>query len=159
MPSTCSTAVGVPRARRSEKAHYVVATRYSAANRYLSYAVVIIAAVTGSGLFATLSNQNTALQFSLAALSLLAAAIAGYQRSAQFAARSVEHHKAGASWGEVVNAFEALREELNSREPTDKELEHLRHEMDRVTTQSPQIPQRAFRKFEIGQTYFYRDRR
>ena len=64
-----------PRARRSEEAHYFVATKFSAVNRGLSYAVVVFGVVTGSGLFATLSKQNKTLQLGLAVASLVAAGV------------------------------------------------------------------------------------
>jgi hypothetical protein len=146
-----------PRARHSEEAHYYVATRYSARNRGLSYAVVVIGVVTGSGLFATLSKQNEKLQLTLAVASLVAAAIVGFQRSAQYAALSVEHQKAGAAWGAIVSETEQLRQEIESRSqaPNDEAFDGLRKEMDAVTKGSPQIPQHYFDKFKVGQTYMY----
>jgi len=144
-----------PRARRSETAHYVVATRFSAANRGLSYAVVVFGVVTGSGLFATLSKQNKTLQLGLAVASLVAAGIVAYQRSAEYAARSVDHQRSGADWGVIVNEIEELRKQIQSRDPKDAELDRLRKEMDTVTKRSPQIPQRWFDKCKIGETYMY----
>jgi hypothetical protein len=146
-----------PRARRSEEAHYYVATRFSAFNRILSYTVVVLGVVTGSGLFATLSKQNEKLQLWLAIASLVAAAIVGYQRSAQFASRSVDHQRSGADWGVIVNETEELRKQVKSRDPIDAEFDSLRKEMDTVTKTSPQIPQRYFTKFKIGETYMYGD--
>ena len=144
-----------PRARRSEIAHYVLATRFSARNRRLSYAAVVIGVVTGSGLFATLSKHNEKLQLGLAISSLVAAAIVAYQRSAQYAARSVEHQRSGADWGVIVNETEELRKQIGSRDPKDAEFDRLRKEMDAVTKRSPQIPQWCFDKLKIGETYMY----
>ena len=144
-----------PRARRSEEAHYFVATRFSAVNRGLSYAVVVFGVVTGSGLFATLSKQNKTLQLGLAVASLVAAGIVAYQRSAEYAARSVDHQRSGADWGVIVNEIEELRKQIQSRDPKDAELDRLRKEMDTVTKRSPQIPQYWFDKCKIGETYMY----
>jgi hypothetical protein len=143
------------RARRSEEAHYFMATRYSTWNRGLSYAVVVIGVVTGSGLFATLSKQNGTLQLALAIASLVAAAIVGYQRSAQYAALSVDHQRSGADWGVIVNETEELRKEIQSRAPSDARFDRLRKEMDAVTKRSPQIPERVFTRFKIDKTYMY----
>jgi hypothetical protein len=147
-----------PRARRSEAAHYCLATRYSAWNRGLSYAVVVIGVVTGSGLFATLSKRNGTLQVILAVASLVAAAIVGYQRSAQYAALSVKHQRSGADWGGIANETEELRKEIQSRAPSDAEFDRLRKEMDTVTKRSPQIPQRIFDEHNLGDTYMYAER-
>lgn len=144
-----------PRARLSEEAHYVVATRFSMYNRILSYSAALIGLVTGSGLFATLSKQDEKLQLWLGIISVAGAAIVAYQRSQQFAARSTEHQKAGADWGPVVNVTEELREQIKSRDPKDSELDRLRRDMDDVTRRSPQIPQHWFNKFKIGDTYLY----
>lgn len=145
-----------PRAARSEEAHYCVATRYSARNRGLSYLVVVIGVVTGSGLFATLSKQNEKLQLALAVASLVAAAIVGYQRSAQYASLSVEHQKAGAEWGVIVNETEELRKQIETAHPSDADFDRLRKEMDAVTKRSPQIPQHDFVRLKVGETYMYR---
>jgi len=119
----------------------------------LSYTVIVMSAVTGSGLFATLSKQNESLQFALAVLSVIAAAIVGYQRSAQYAARSVEHQRAGAGWNPIVNQTEQYS--LSSTQPTDAALTRIEKEMDAVTKSSPQIPERVFKKFRIPETYLY----
>jgi hypothetical protein len=147
-----------PRARLSEEVHYRVATRYEKWNQRMSSAVILITAVTGSGLFATLSERSAWLHGALAGASVVAAMLAGYQRSLGYAAKSVEHQTAGANWGVIVNETEKLRQELRSRDPRDSELEHLRRAMDTVTKQSPQIPEKDFAKEHIALTYLYEPR-
>lgn len=144
-----------PRARRSEESHYVVATNFSQRNRRLSYAIVVLATLTGSSLFGTISKQHPNYQVALAVLSILTAIIAGYQRSTQYAALAVEHQRAGADWGEIVNRTEILWAQLESRDPTDAEMDRIRTEMDSVTKKSPQIPKKFFKQHKVAETYMF----
>jgi hypothetical protein len=135
-----------------------VATQYAKYNRRLSYIVATIGVITGSGLVATLSNQNKALQLALAIASLVAAAIVAYQRSAEFASESAHHQRSGAEWGVIVDETESLRQEVKSTtDPRDADFDQLRKQMEAVTARSPQIPARYFTKHKVDQTYMYAD--
>jgi SMODS and SLOG-associating 2TM effector domain family 4 len=146
-----------PRARSSEEAHYFVATAFTKWNQVFSISIVILAGLSGSGLVSSLAADSKAFRNVLAAMSLFTALIAAVQRSLQYAKRSVEHQGAGADWGPIVNSIEELRAELNGggRPPADEAIDGLRTAMDNVTKKSPQIPQRIFRRFKIGETYLY----
>ena|ERR1017187_3923869 len=145
------------RARNSQKAHYLVATKYSRYQAYVTIGLVVLTAFTGSALFATLSNQNSNFQLALAILSVASAALAGFDRSQRFLENAEKHRQAGAAWTNVVQQTELLWEQLPTNPPQDLDsrIAAIGKQMDEVTAKSPQIPERVFRKCQIGQTYVF----
>ena len=144
-----------PRARRSEQAHYRIATKFSFRNRWLSYLVIALAVVTSSSLFAELPDDHPNARWVLAGISMLAAFIVGYQRSADYAARSTDHQRSGADWGGIVSRTEMLRKQIGDQGVDDGVMNQLSADMDAVTKRSPQIPKRMFNKCKISETYLY----
>lgn len=145
------------RARNSQKAHYLVATMYSRYQAAITIGLVVLTAFTGSALFATVSNKNTNFQLALAVLSVVSAALAGFDRSQRFLENAEKHRQAGAAWTSVVQQTELLWERLPINPPLDLDLriDAIGKQIDEVTAKSLQIPERVFRKCQIGQTYVF----
>lgn len=146
------------RARGSQKAHYLVATRYSFRQDVVTIGIVILTAVTGSALFATLSNTDIRFKFALAVLAVVSAILAGFDRSKRYLENAEKHRQAGASWTDVVQRTEVLDAQLPTHSPADvdRQIADIGKEIDDVTTKSPQIPERTFRRLGLDDTYSFR---
>ena len=148
------------RARRSQQAHYLVATRYSARQAALTLAIIVLTAFTGSTLLAALPTNNTQLKLALGGVSILAAALAGLDRSKRYLENAEKHRVAGAAWNGIVHTTEILGVQLPQEVPNiDAAVDALGKSIDAVTSSSPQIPERLFKRLNIDGTYIYDPRR
>lgn len=146
-----------PRARKTEAAHYQVATEYSRRHDALTLLVVSLAAFTGSGLFATLSTKSARFKTVLAILSVIAALLAGLDRSLRYLERAEKHREAGSAWAAIVNETEELKPQLAAHPPEATRISSLAKLMNDITARSPYIPQRVFDRCGLGDTYMWPD--
>jgi len=124
----------------------------------MTFAVVALSALAGSGLFATLSTRNAGFKAGLAVLSVLAAILAGLDRSLRYAERAEQHRTAGAEWAGIVNLTEEMKASLPDHPPDEQRVEKLERQMTETTTKSPYIPERVFQKNCLAETYMWRGR-
>ena len=142
-----------PRARTTEKVHYRIATTYAFFRNAISLAIVILSAFTASTLFATLSNTHSSWKIALAIVSILAAVLAGIDRSTGFATRAENHRRAGADWCPIVNSIERARAQLPQHPVPSADIDKIDAEMAETTKKSPYIPEHYFKRYKLGATY------
>ncbi|MBV9872097.1 MAG: SLATT domain-containing protein [Frankiaceae bacterium] len=142
------------RARRSERAHYITAARYAKLHSLLTNAAVILSSVTASGLFASRS-QSGWYYIGFGVLGIIAAIVAGIDRSQRYAEQAERHRVAGAGWSVLVNETEelALRRKTNGLKESD--LDGLRKQMDDITGRSPSLPEWVFKGEDLEGTYLF----
>jgi hypothetical protein len=145
------------RARLSQQAHYWVATSYSRFQSRISALLIVLTVVTGSTLFATFSEKNAPFFLAGAILSMVSAAVAGFDRSQRYLENAEKHRQAGAAWTSIVQQTELLVEQLPDHPPTEARIDAIGKQIDSVTAKSPQIPERVFNRFKIGETFVFDD--
>jgi hypothetical protein len=144
------------RAIAAQHAHYFLATRLHRRNLALGLPVVIVTAVVGTSVFATLSAAegqiSPGLRVLVGSLSLLAAVLAAMQTFLRFAERSERHTQAG-DW------YSAIRREIEEllalppekRGDPKKALDLLRKELNKAGQIYPEIGEETWHR--VAQQY------
>jgi mannose/fructose-specific phosphotransferase system component IIA len=93
-------------------AHGMAADRTEALSRWLGVPVVVLTAIVGTSVFASLSDlgkSQVAVAVITGALSLLATALSSMQTFLNFAGRAEAHKRAGARFNALRSSLERLR--------------------------------------------------
>jgi hypothetical protein len=140
------------RAAAAQHAHYYLATNLRRRNLALGIPVVILSAIVGTSLFASLaaSTESFPLRMRLAVgtVSLLAAVLAAIQTFLRFAERS-ERHAQAADW------YSAIRREIDEllalppekRGESRRTLDGLRKEFNKAGQTYPEIGETTWHRF------------
>jgi len=150
------------RARSSEAVHYQIAASYLRRNQLLSFAVIVLTATIGSGIFASLSTTaSKQLRLVFGVISVLTAILAGLNRSLRYGERAEENRQAGARWAPIVNSAEQLLLGLESFSPDEaaKHVNELKKQIDDAAQRSPSIPQAFIRRNGIMDGYLWKPER
>ncbi len=96
------------RARESQFTNYKkIATSYSAQARRLGAASVVLSAITGTTLFATLASQtSTAIRLTLGIVSILAAVLTALHTTLAYSDRASQYRATGAQYGSIRREIE-----------------------------------------------------
>jgi hypothetical protein len=137
------------RARESQLSHYKVATFYAARARRLGVATVILSALTGTTLFATLEETagGTTIHLALGLCSITAAVLAALHTSLGYSERANQHRAAGTLYGSIrreMERYQAFRPA--ERDDAIRVLEGLRTRIDEAATAAPDVPERLWRQ-------------
>jgi hypothetical protein len=139
------------RVTAAQHAHYYMMSRLRILNTWLGVPVVMLTAVVGTSLFATLTRAtdktSPVLRATLGAISVAAAILSALQTFFKFGERA-EKHAIAADW------FSALRREIEqytSIHPTSgppaEVVGDLRKEINKVVQNSPAIGERVWHRF------------
>jgi hypothetical protein len=139
------------RVSAAQHAHYYMMGRLKILNTWLGVPVVVLTAVVGTSLFATLArssnNTSAVLRATLAVISVAAAILSALQTFFKFGERS-EKHAIAADW------FSALRREIeqytgvrSTDRPPSEVVGDLRKEINKVVQNSPAIGERVWHRF------------
>ncbi len=97
------------RAQRSKIAHYKAAVRFGRRHVLLGVPVVVLIAIVGTAVFATLKERpETWIQITIGLVSILAAALAGMQTFFNYSNRAIIHRTAAAKYGSVQREIEEV---------------------------------------------------
>ena len=135
------------RAREAQFAHYEAAKPLSSANYKLGVPVAVLSGLVGTSIFATLQEQpNLAFKIVVGIVSVLAAVLASLQTFLRFSERAEKHRAAAVRYG-------ALRREVETAVAKggpydDKVVDGLREKLDSISSDSPEIPDRVWKKIE-----------
>lgn len=136
------------RARESQFAHYRAANHYAAASRWLGVPSVLLSAVVGTTLFATLQEGGVApaLQVGAALVALAAAALSALQTFLGCDEKAAKHRAAAASYGAVRREIEQ-HQLMRTQSRTDAEglVDTLRRHLDDVGASAPDISSRLWK--------------
>jgi hypothetical protein len=130
------------RARQSQLAHADAADRYGARARQFGIPVVVLSALVGTSVFATLSQEITPwLRIVTGLVSITAAVLATLQTFLRSGDLSSEHRVASRAFGASRRHIGQLGAvSTNSREVILKSLDEIRKRYDEVAAASPNIP-------------------
>jgi uncharacterized membrane protein YeaQ/YmgE (transglycosylase-associated protein family) len=134
--------------QESNRGHYVAAERAEGRGRLLGIASVIVGAVVGTSIFATIQSSPS-VNWRIAAGLLVTGAtvLSALQTFLDYAKRAAEYRTAGAAYGRLRREFDGFLLEINSNEDRVKLMEDLsvlRGHIDELGQQSPLIPPRSY---------------
>lgn len=142
-------AVWYRRARESQFAHYRSASRYTMLARLLGIPSVVLSAVAGTALFASLQKETTSLDFRLALglISVLAGVLAALQTFLGFAGRADRHRAAGSAYGAARREIEQYHAvPPRTAEAVAGVMNRLRERLDAIAEKAPDVPDRTWDK-------------
>lgn len=144
------------RAEAAKHAHYLLATRLRRRNLWIGIPAVVVSAVVGTSLFASLANGTEGLPVELrvviGSLSVSAAVLSAMQTFLRFAERSERHAQAGdwyASIKRKIDQIEAFPP--GDRGDPKQELNSLRKEISEAGQTYPQIGESVWH--EVARRY------
>lgn len=146
----------VSRARRAQIGHADAATAYAARAKWLGIPVVVLSALVGTSVFATLTKQAPLwLQILTGMVSVTAAVLAAVQTFLRSGDVAGEHRAASRDFG-------ALRRHIaqvgavgcTPREDLMHSIDDIRRRYDEVSAASPNIPRSIWAQREATSAYF-----
>ena len=135
----------IRRAREAQFAHYEHADALSRRERWLGLPVILITAIVGTSVFASVSAQTVSTEAKLAVglLSVLAAVLSSLQTFFKFAERSEKHRTAAVRFSAIRRRLEMLY--AQNRTTYDKDyLDTLRESLDALAQESPNVPAKIY---------------
>lgn len=140
------------RARDAQFAHYSAASRYAILARLLGIPSVVLSAVVGTALFASLQEETAApfyLRLALGLVSVLAGVLAALQTFLGFGERADRHRAAGSAYGAVRREIEQTQAvPPQTAEATGAVMTRLRERLDAIAEKAPDVPPRRWTKAE-----------
>jgi hypothetical protein len=140
------------RAAAAQHAHYFLATELRRRNLALGIPVVILSAIVGTALFASLAASTDSfplgMRLAVGSVSLLAAVLAAIQTFLRFAERS-ERHAQAADWYSAIRREidELLALPADKRGESKKTLDGLRKEFNKAGQTYPAIGETTWARF------------
>ncbi|HEU4355981.1 MAG TPA: SLATT domain-containing protein [Actinomycetota bacterium] len=144
------------RAAAAQHAHYFLAGRLRRSNLWLGIPTVVISAVVGTSLFATLAQEGAdipnALRAIVGTLSVLAAVLAALQTFLRFAERSERHVVAGDWYAAIARRIDELAVIPPDRRGDPREvLDGIRKELNKASQSYPEIGEKLWHT--MGRAY------
>jgi hypothetical protein len=137
-------------AHRAQHAHSAAADHYSRLDLWIGGSAVVLAAVIGTSVFATLGQPlPTAWRVAGAILTFAAAALSGFQTFFKGAARAEVHRQACRRYEALVREIEQIEiDPPDSEKEAEQELSRLRSGFHEAGDQAPQVPTRSWAQVE-----------
>ena len=136
------------RAAAAAEVHFQIAERLSRWNMFLGVPVVVLSAIVGTGVFATLSdNVDPGIRVAAGSVSVLAAAMASVQTFLRFGARAEQHRVAAERWSAIRREIEKARAlPANLHGDPKQVLDGVKTHMDEAADKSPAMPDRRWKR-------------
>ncbi|AFY39395.1 hypothetical protein Lepto7376_3166 [[Leptolyngbya] sp. PCC 7376] len=137
------------RIRAAQSGHYRQALSYRRQHLYLGVPVVVLSAVVGTTVFATLNDAETPalIKIILGSTSMLTAAIASLQTFLNYDALSEKHLAAATKLSAIKKEIEEKMIVLTKDEEFTDFIEKVRLEWSSVTDEAPQISDKIWKKY------------
>src|SRR4029079_16080306 len=135
------------RCAAAEEVHFDVAEELSRRNLFLGIPVVVLSAIVGTSLFASVSGDGVAVWIRIAAgtVSLIAGVLASIQTFLRFGARAEQHRVAAERWAAVKREIEKVRTLPSEQVGEANELlDDIKARMDQAADKSPAMPKRRW---------------
>jgi hypothetical protein len=129
------------RARASQMAHYEMANLLARKGQWLGAPVILITAVVGTSVFASIASDaiSVAAKIAVGLLSVLATVLSSLQTFFKFSERAEKHRLFAARFGSVRRELEVFYASGNAaNEP--HYLAVLREKLDRLAEEAPHVP-------------------
>ena len=137
------------RCAAAEEVHFDVAEQLSRRNLFLGIPVVVLSAIVGTSLFASVSGDGVAVWIRIAAgtVSLIAGVLASIQTFLRFGARAEQHRVAAERWAAVKREIEKVRA-LPAEQVGDANelLDDIKTRMDQAADKAPAMPKRRWNR-------------
>jgi len=137
------------RCAASEEVHFDVAEQLSRRNLFLGIPVVVLSAIVGTSIFASVSSDGVPVGIRIAAgtVSLIAGALASIQTFLRFGARAEQHRVAAERWAAVKREIEKVRA-LPAEQVGDANelLDDIKTRMDQAADKAPAMPKRRWNR-------------
>lgn len=132
--------------------HYDVATHLDRRNYQLGIPVVVLSAIVGTSVFASVSlDPSLYAKIGVGLISILVAVLGSLQTFLRLAERAEKHREAGARFGALLKEIE----QHQAVQIPDDELTgwctDFRVRWDRLSAESPTIPRRIYKKHHAKQ--------
>ena len=144
----------IRRAREAQFAHYEIANILSRRDKWLGLPVMLITAVVGTSVFASISSVavTTEQKIAVGLLSVLAAVLSSLQTFFKFSERSEKHRTAAARFSAIRRKLEMLYvEEGGAQEKS--YLNTIRDELDQLAEDSPNVPVHIYQRVQKHSYY------
>jgi SMODS and SLOG-associating 2TM effector domain family 4 len=136
------------RAAAAAEVHFQIAEGLSRSNIYLGIPVVVLSAIVGTGVFATLTQEvNTGVKIAAGTISVIAAVLASIQTFLRFGERAEQHRVAAERWSAIRREIEkacALSAEY-AGDPKQL-LDNLQTRMDEAADKAPAMPDKRWKR-------------
>jgi hypothetical protein len=118
---------------------YVTADYYVRAHHRFGVPVIVLTAVVGTSVFASLERQpQLAIQIAIGLASVVASVLAGLQTFLRYGERADKHRIAGAKYGAVGRELEQV---LGNDQPiAESRMDEIRLRLDTLGLESPTVP-------------------
>jgi hypothetical protein len=137
------------RCAAAEEVHFDVAEELSRRNLFLGIPVVVLSAIVGTSLFASVSGDGVDVWIRIAAgtVSLIAGVLASIQTFLRFGARAEQHRVAAERWAAVKREIEKVRA-LPAEQVGDANelLDDIKTRMDQAADKAPAMPKRRWNR-------------
>jgi hypothetical protein len=134
------------------RAHYIAANYYARLNQAFGIPVIIITAVVGTTIFATLNDSpDTKWKILAGLVSLAGAVLAALQTSLGFSETAQKHKGAGENYRAIQRCFETFQlkyagAQEDQRPAALAEYEQLMQRLDEIPKKSPTVPDWCYNK-------------
>ena len=133
----------------TQRAHYLSADHFGARKYWLGIPAVVLSTLVGTSVFATVQKEPQLwLQIGVGLASVAAALLASLQTFLGYAERAEKHRIAGAKFGALGRELEQLR--ASDILPSSDDMSKVRKRLDDLAIESPNNPQRIYRKAGSG---------
>ena len=128
-------------------AHHVAAGHFDRLHYWLGIPAVIVSAVVGTTVFATLqSNPHVAIQILVGLGSVLAAVLTSLQTFLRYSERAEKHRVAGVRYGALMRELEQALILCPHESELKAFLNDVRIRWDRLNEETPTMPQKIWRQ-------------
>ena len=139
---------------RSRHAHYEAARFYTKRNYWLGMPAVILSAIVGSTVFATLEKEVYLwVRLLVGFLSVVAGVLTALQTFLAYSARAEKHRLIAAKYGGIRRDVEVLQEKKISKSDTTAQLTDIGERMNALGEEAPTVPENiwveACRRFKL----------
>ena len=136
------------RAQESQFAHFGAANWLSRCHLLLGVPAVMLSAIVGTTIFATLQEQsNLYLQIVIGLVSLIAASVVALQTFLKLEERAENHRTAGAAYGAIRRQIQQILYSSGGENELDI-VNKIRSRLDDLALESPKVSERIWNKTE-----------
>lgn len=134
------------RAKQSHHSHRSAAKAFSHRNLYLGIISVVLSAIVGTSVFASLSKQiDISIQIIVGILSMLAAVFSALNTFLRYGEVSAKHATAASKYSSACRLIE-LQLANGYQSINSEELNNIRCRLDKLASDSPNVPEEYRKK-------------
>ncbi|HST51494.1 MAG TPA: SLATT domain-containing protein [Pyrinomonadaceae bacterium] len=127
---------------RSRHAHYAASRYYSKRNYWIGVPAVILSAIVGSTVFATLKKEiDLIIRLSVGILSVSASVLTALQVFLGYSAKGEKHRSVAAKYGGIRRELEVLEEIKNSSTDFSTKLSDIEQRLTAISDEAPTVPE------------------